>query len=1007
MKRLLLLLTFIGLNSWSSEYLVYVDNSAHAIKQLAQSNVEVEPVFSKKEQEILKNLGKSFEIIKVKGQDEEQLYSLLKLKFPNFKIEKNYKVELFHQKEQFESFQWALNNQGEMLEDWISDIDVLNTQGVSGEDIQIDQLENARKIKVAVIDSGLDIHHPDLKEQLYKDDLECQALEQYNLCLVTETDKNICHERFKDADANQNGYPMDCHGWNITGASNPKIDLEGSGNINDNNGHGTHVAGIIAAKKNGIGIRGVIQNVELIPVQVAVASQNNASSETATDKFGKALLYAIQTKAQVVNMSLGWRFEQDSLLMREMIKLAHEKNILIVAAAGNDKHPAPTYPCSYEEVICVGAHTVDGNISSFSNYGAHIDLLAPGTRILSTWPTQRRSRLFTIDDNYEYMSGTSQAAPFVTGLLARLLNQGLTPEAAKFALLKGARKTKQHNENFVRHGNADYQGALKVINKSFLYPLQKAPILMRWNENSQKSFKLNLKNYLSPSKNIQIRLKLLAKSSQPETSLVTTQFNIAKMNKDEVKELLVELNSPNDIDGNFLFEMQIQTADENKSYFIQAKGLSIIDENIARSDAEISDINGNHAFLKDAIIRPFRNYTDEMAIDYFATKEIDNKTHIALVKYADKQFQVTNSLPLPIKDPIIINMSKLDIDLDGKIDYVLTVVDISQGVDKRETKFFVLDESFKPKKYEVAPNNTFKNDVTVLPGGFTWLRYQQKMVPAWITMGLRPEHEREVATAWANAPAETYSNRLYLQLPSKLQTIKFDHKEHMPLHFLYQNPSKRVKGEAMLITSQGLGYFKTYQLYRFNEKLEKVQDIKLERYFDLASANPLPVANPENDDHAFFNTASTLGNHNVVAFNWNEARKQLTVNQKKALTKDKYNPISFVLSFSDQAIMSQTSSYIISQGEQITYEASQTDSRRIKHHILVGRQGLFLASDLTPGIGAELITPYAQDQSLYRPANWQTLGVNGCQEVGFILEGQKDKLVFLCAESQKLIKLSF
>jgi hypothetical protein len=106
-------------------------------------------------------------------------------------------------------------------------------------------------------------------------------------------------------------------------------------------------------------------------------------------------------------------------------------------------------------------------------------------------------------------------------------------------------------------------------------------------------------------------------------------------------------------------------------------------------------------------------------------------------------------------------------------------------------------------------------------------------------------------------------------------------------------------------------------------------------------------------------------------------------------------------------MMAQTSSYLISQGDAITYGPSKTDSRRIKHHILVGNQGLFLASALTPGIGSELVMPHPESKSLYRPAGWQNLGVKGCSEVGFTYENAIDKLIYICSESNKLFKFQF
>lgn len=1000
MKILLCILFIFSFSAQAESFLIYSKNHKKIIKDL-----NAHYVFSNKEKSFLKGKKINANVIKIDYDNEKKLRDYIKFNYPAAIVEKNNKVELFSKSEQFENLQWGLNNSGKTLENWVSDIDVVRTEGKVGEDIQIDSIEKEKKIIVAIIDSGMDTTHPDLSEQVYTHPEECKLLEEYNNCLNIQSDKNICYEKYKNADANGNDYPMDCHGWNITGKSNPLSELEGSGSINDTNGHGTHVSGIIGAKKNKIGVRGVIQNVILLPIQVSVASQTN-SSTSATDKFAKALLYAIKSGAQVVNMSLGWRFEQDSILMRDMIKLAFSQNILIVAAAGNDHHAAPTYPCSYEEVICVASHSVNGSLSSFSNYGAHVDIIAPGTRILSTWPTTKRSRSFTIDDNYEYLSGTSQAAPFITGVLARLLNIGLSPEEAKFALFKGARKNIRGSENYIRHGNVDYKNSLKVIKKGFLYPKLKAPALIKWSQEKVKKFKFSIKNYLATSSNINIKFKLFSSNVQEGAKLVQEKFSISKLTKNEEKTIELELDSPYDIDGNFLIQVNFTSNSETKDYFFQAKALSLITPESQRPDQETFELNGNIDFTNNAVIRAFKDYSNQSSNDFLVTKQIKGKTHIALLKSEGGHYSVTKNFPLPMKDPVIINVSKVDLEMDGKYDYVITVVNIIDRKN-RKTKFLALDENFKPKKIIIAPNNTFKNDITVMPGSFYWLRFKDRMVPAWINLGKRPENERVQATPWASAPIETQINRLYLQLPEGIKTISFKNDQELPLHFLYQSPAHKKKGSAILISSVGYGYLKQYKLYKFDEELTLLTDLKLDRFFDLASARPLPISMPENNDHAFFNSPSILGTQNVVGIKYNEATDELITISKKAKTTNQYNPIKFVLSFSDEAIMSQTSSYLISQGKKITFGPSKTDSRRIKYNILVGNQGLFLSSALTPGIGSELVMPSPLNQELYRPAPWQTLGVKGCSEVGFTYENQIDKLIFICGAAKKFFKLSF
>jgi len=1012
--RILLFLSFIlTLNAHAHEYLLYgaqkLDFSLNSNKLSVQG-----PVFSAKEKSLLKDSSVGTDILKVSSDlNFTQLQKHIKIICSSCILEKNAKAISFSNDPYFK-FQWALNNQGTKLEEWISDIDTKVTQGLEGEDIQIkNTIENQsseKNILVAIIDSGVDFNHPDLKEQIYTNKKECKAQTQYKSCLNTTNDQNTCHEKWANFDANDNGYPLDCHGWNISAKSNPKSDVEGSGKVFDNNGHGTHVAGIIAAKKNAIGITGVIQNVTILPVQVSASSQNSSNGESATDKIAKGLLYAIKSKAQIINLSLGWRFSQDSILMREMISLAHKNNILIVAAAGNDHHNGPTFPCSYEEVICVASHTVNGKLSSFSNFGAHVDLVAPGQRILSTWPTHKRSKGFTLDPDYEYLSGTSQAAPYASGVLARLLNSGLSPAAAKISLLAGARKIKNTSENNIRHGNIDYQKSknIQTQKKSFLSPLTKSPSLIKWVEET-KSFKIKLKNYGQVASSVVFKISHIAKETQKNVRFVINEFHFNQIQKDQIIELNIQFESEFNIDGDFLFNLAITSKDENKTFLIKGQAISLIAPESTRSDLTSLDIIGDSKLIKSSILRPFKNYTLASAIDFISIKEVNDRHFISLVKY-NKQlnsYSVHGPIRLPFANPVIINLSRVDIDQDGKPEYVITLINIESRT-KRDTKFLVLDDQFKLKKLAISPKNTFDNKDTVIPGSFLWLKYQGKMVPAWIGVGTRPLTERVAATPWSAAPPEFMSNHLYLMLASGLKTLPFIGANELPLHFLYQSTENRSKGQAALITSKGLGFFKQYSIYKYHKSLVKIDKIEMKRYFDLSSARPLPISGVLNSNHAFFSSQSTNGSQNVFSIEFSDKTNSIKVSHKKALAKDPSFPITRVLSFNAGQMLSQTRHHILQQdsGINVSKVLSNSDNKRIRHHILVNTQGLYLGENQTPGLPSELLTPWQGGKNLFKPASWRLFGVKGCSEIGFILEENQDKLVYVCAESKKILKLN-
>jgi subtilisin family serine protease len=165
--------------------------------------------------------------------------------------------------------------------------------------------------------------------------------------------------------------------------------------------HGTHVAGIIAASSNNLtGGAGVAPNVKIMPINVF-------SDEGAyTSDIINGIYYAINQGADIISMSLG-EYERSEAL-NEAIQDAYKSGLVIVAAAGNDHSIQKTYPASYDHVISVASTDMDDHISFFSNFGEAIDIAAPGSNILSTFP----------NDQYGSMSGTSMATPMVSGVAA-------------------------------------------------------------------------------------------------------------------------------------------------------------------------------------------------------------------------------------------------------------------------------------------------------------------------------------------------------------------------------------------------------------------------------------------------------------------------------------------------------------------------------------------------------------------------------------------------------------
>jgi hypothetical protein len=183
-------------------------------------------------------------------------------------------------------------------------------------------------------------------------------------------------------------------------------DVGGGTDVDDVKGHGSHVAGIAAAVAgNGIGGAGVAPNARILPIQVL----NAAGSGDGRD-VGRAIRFAVDSGARVINLSLGG--DQESPSIAAAVQYAASKGALVVAAAGNGGPSAgPKWPAADDATIAVTAIDQSGAPSSFSQRGAYIDLAAPGSAVLSTSRGQ-----------YEYLSGSSMAAAFVSGVAALLLS---------------------------------------------------------------------------------------------------------------------------------------------------------------------------------------------------------------------------------------------------------------------------------------------------------------------------------------------------------------------------------------------------------------------------------------------------------------------------------------------------------------------------------------------------------------------------------------------------------
>ncbi len=192
----------------------------------------------------------------------------------------------------------------------------------------------------------------------------------------------------------------------------------------DEVGHGTHVAGIIAAKGEAAP-RGVVPNCKIMPIRVLGAMQRGGKRVGAglVDNINSGIKWAIDHGADVINMSLGIQHTGGGLPHKEVVDYARRKGVSIIAASGNDGQEKLYYPGALPYVIAVGAIDEVGNMAFFSTYGKQVDFVAPGTNIYSTH----------LNNGYAFSTGTSHASPFVAGAVALLKSYALKKKGIRLA----------------------------------------------------------------------------------------------------------------------------------------------------------------------------------------------------------------------------------------------------------------------------------------------------------------------------------------------------------------------------------------------------------------------------------------------------------------------------------------------------------------------------------------------------------------------------------------------
>ncbi|THB64967.1 MAG: hypothetical protein D6B27_09450, partial [Gammaproteobacteria bacterium] len=326
--------------------------------------------------------------------------------------------------------QWSHNNTGQ-------------TGGITDADIDLPeawQIETGNKdIMVAIIDSGININHEDLKDRIWTNTAEIPN---------------------NGIDDDNNGFIDDINGWNFQ---------NNSSDVSDYMGHGTLVTGIIAAvPNNNKGIAGIAQNVTIMPIRI---QQKENPDET---QLSNAITYAVDNGADIINMSLAGR--NYSAKVKTAVDYAHQNGVLMVASAANygtNNDTSAAYPASYGSPSIISVAATDhsdglgnfGFVAGSSCYGAtSVHVAAPGVDLRTT------GVLFGMNANNSYttISGTSLSAPIVSGIATLMLSldPSLTPEQIKQILIETSDEVSELSGLVQANGRVNAYKALSYVSQN-------------------------------------------------------------------------------------------------------------------------------------------------------------------------------------------------------------------------------------------------------------------------------------------------------------------------------------------------------------------------------------------------------------------------------------------------------------------------------------------------------------------------------------------------------------
>ncbi|MBU6153608.1 MAG: S8 family serine peptidase [Bdellovibrionales bacterium] len=672
---------------------------------------------------------------------------------------------------------WGMENTGKeqifLIDHYTSGV----IEGVPGEDIHpISELPLRRTpVVVAVLDTGVDESHPVLEGALARP------------------------------------------GFNA---------IDGTTNVKDNHGHGTHVAGIIAGRTSAGGFSGVSSSALILPIRVIQSGPNapirpqgltERSGTALTENVAKGIMHAISRRAEIIHLSLAWPASIRSKSVDEAMEFARKKGIIVVASAGNDSTQALVYPCLYSNVVCVGAHGPDGAFTHFSNYGPMVDLLAPGISILSSWPLAKAPMTFAGQNGYEFRNGTSMAAPFVSGALAELLSLGIPPGEAVNRILLSARATKKESrfrsevigippqgpepvQKESRFGNLDLGLAYRMKPAPLILPESKAPLVIEWDGNAiSKKITVPWINRWADARDVSIRIQnrafhfdLVRTGERFEVSL---DYPI-KFSSESFVSIPAEVRIAGQETRVFSIPITLSRVIHERSIPEFATVHTFPDFNPDRSMSIRSVIpvapltTQSHLFLKDG--------PEGLTVYLLAENRSLRKTILRDLESG----RLLNWYGLP--------------------DESFQAIFATQTSPQERPSFLLV---FFDAGLRIQEQIRIGTETTVFPENFRFVRTEGRYLPHFISHGLTPKPDLPPFDPWNPDFKDEKRPRLYRLGKEGLRIIPFE-KDETPLLFLKDD---------IVLTSKGSGYLQNYRIHRIADgRILESNPLELPNYRLLA-----------------------------------------------------------------------------------------------------------------------------------------------------------------------------